>query len=223
MSLLDTITSLYAPHECVGCRGEGAVLCAGCQEGLSPAVRRCYRCHAADAESKTCSDCRRTSSLSRVQAACRYEKSAKDALWRLKFGNARSAANDIARTMAPLLEKLTDQNAIVVHIPTATSRVRMRGYDQAALIARACARQAELQHASLLRRVGQQRQVGLRREERLSQLEDAYQIRSESSVHKMHIVLIDDVVTTGATLEAAAKTLKRAGAKKVEAIVFAQA
>jgi ComF family protein len=223
MSLLDKITSLYAPHVCVGCGKEGAVLCLSCQEKLSPAVRRCYRCHAADINSRTCKSCRRTSPLFRVQALCRYEGAAKDALWQLKFDNARATAGDIARAMVPLFEQIGDQNAIVVHIPTATSRVRMRGYDQAALIARPAARNAKLRHIPLLMRLGQQRQVGLRRSDRLSQLENAYQIKNAALVRGAHIVLVDDVVTTGATLEAAAKILRMAGAKKIEAIVFAQA
>lgn len=223
MSFIDKITSLYAPHECVDCEKEGAVLCISCQKKLSSAVCRCYRCHAAVPDGRTCAGCRHTSSLFRVQAACRYEKAAKDALWQLKFGNARAAAVDIAQVMQPLLEQFRGQNVVVVHIPTATSRVRMRGYDQAKLIARICARYTKLRHAPLLMRMGQQRQVGLRREQRLSQLENAYQVRNEASVRGAHIVLVDDVVTTGATLEAAAKTLKQAGARKIEAVVFAQA
>lgn len=157
-----------------------------------------------------------------VQVACRYESGAKDALWQLKFGNARMASVDVATAMEKTFENI-DKNAIVVHIPTATSRVRMRGYDQAALIARACARSASLRHISLLMRLGQQRQVGLKRSERLSQLENAYRVKNPGIVRGAHIVLIDDVITTGATLEAAAKTLKQAGAKKIEAVIFAQA
>lgn len=223
MSFIDTITSLYAPHQCVGCGAEGAVLCASCQEKMPPATRRCYRCHAADNDSRTCKSCRRTSPLLRVRATCRYEKAAKDALWRLKFGNARAAAADIARITAPVFDELRGRKVIVVHIPTATSRMRMRGYDQAALVARLCARQAKLRHVPLLIRLGHQRQVGLSRRERLSQLENAYRIKNNAQVRDAHIILVDDVVTTGATLEAAARTLKAAGAKKVEAVVFAQA
>lgn len=223
MSFIDKIISLYAPHECVGCKNEGAILCLSCQKKLSPAVRRCYRCHAADTSSRTCKNCRRTSALFRVQAVCRYEKTAKDALWQLKFGNARAAAADIAHVIQPVSESIKGQNVIVVHIPTATSRVRIRGYDQAKLIAQMVACRAQLRHTSLLMRLGQQRQVGLHRDQRLSQLENAYQVRNADGVRGAHVVRIDDVVTTGATLEAAAKTLRAAGAQKIEAIVFAQA
>jgi len=158
-----------------------------------------------------------------VRTACRYENAAKDALWQLKFGNARAAAANVAQVMQPLFEELGGQDVVVVHIPTATSRVRMRGYDQAKLIARICARRTRLRYAPLLIRLGQQRQVGLRREERLSQLENAYRVRDSHHIRGAHIVLVDDVVTTGATLEAAARALKRGGAQKIEAIIFAQA
>lgn len=223
MNILDKITALYAPHECVGCQREGAVWCLACRPSAPQAVRRCYRCKAADPDNLTCKACRRSTPLTRVQASTRYELTAKAVLWQLKFGRMRAAATEIAAFMQPSFEKLKGSEVIVVHIPTATSRVRMRGYDQAKLIARACAGRAGLRHASLLMRTGQERQVGVRRSQRLTQLENAFRIKNPVLVKGAHIVLVDDVVTTGATLEAAAKVLKAAGAKKIEAIVFAQA
>ena len=223
MSILERIVELYAPHECLGCGREGATLCTSCRSGVVSSVKRCYRCHRADAESRTCANCRRHGGLLRVQAACRYEGTAKDALWRLKFGRAKAASRDIAALIVPALSECKKAEAIVVHIPTATSRVRQRGYDQAALIARSAAQTAGLRHAPLLLRRGQQRQVGLRRQQRLSQLDGAFQVRNPDTAKGAYVILVDDVVTTGATLEAAAKTLKKAGARHVEAVVVAQA
>jgi ComF family protein len=146
----------------------------------------------------------------------------KAVLWLLKFGRMRAAAAELTLCMSAAFETI-EKDAIVVHIPTATSRVRERGYDQAQLIAKACARHAKLRYISLLMRLGQERQVGVRRSQRLRQLEAAFRVKRPELVQGAHIILVDDVVTTGATLEAAAKVFKAAGAKKVEAIVFAQA
>ena len=107
--------------------------------------------------------------------------------------------------------------------PTATSRVRQRGYDQAKLLARALARQAGLPYLDCLARVGQTHQVGATREQRLRQLQAAFRVRRPNAVRSAYLLLVDDVSTTGATLELAATILKSAGARRVDAIVFAQA
>ncbi|HEU4984777.1 MAG TPA: phosphoribosyltransferase family protein, partial [Nitrososphaera sp.] len=201
---------------------EGSVLCQPCRSDMKKAVARCYCCHKAAEGNFTCRACRRRSPLIRVQAAHRYEDKAKAVVWRLKFDRAKAAHADVAASMAPLFKELSAE-VIITHIPTATSRIRRRGYDQASLIARACAQQARLSYTPLLLRQGQQRQVGAKRQERAQQLAQAFLPLRVSRITGAHIVLVDDVITTGATLEAAAKTLQAAGAKSVEAIVFAQA
>lgn len=216
--------NILAPHTCVGCGDEGSLLCASCSGGLRRAVARCYRCHKVTEASKTCQNCGRQTKLARVRALTAYEQSAKDLVWRVKFGRAKAGAAEIGRLLAPLLnESGRAENIILVHVPTATNRVRRRGYDQATLIVRTLARATGLPHATLLTRVGQQRQVGGSREKRREQIKNAFRARNSRIIQDAHVILVDDVVTTGATLEAAAATLKSAGARKVEAIVFAQA
>jgi len=115
------------------------------------------------------------------------------------------------------------ENTIVVPIPTATSRVRERGYDHARLMGRDIANSNNLRLVTGLSRLDQARQVGAKRDVRLSQLKGAFRVSQRRLIVGAHILLVDDVLTTGATLEEAALTLKMAGAKKVDAIVFAQA
>lgn len=123
--------------------------------------------------------------------------------------------------MAALLPQF-EPGFIIVPVPTATSRVRQRGYDQATVLARRLARKQRLPYARLLARLGQAHQVGAGRAERVSHLKDAFRAIRVAHIQGAHILLIDDVCTTGATLESAARTLRAAGAKRVDALVFAQ-
>lgn len=221
--MFESIVAWYAPHVCIGCNRPGDLLCLGCQEGLPAATSRCYRCRALAESGRTCAACRRQSPLYSVRVVTDYEGVSKDLVRKFKFDGARAAARPIARTMNTLLSD--DQGLLVlVPIPTASSRRRHRGFDQARLIARELAAQSAFDYSPLLGRLGQTRQVGSTRHQRLLQLTHSFYVRgSAKRVTGQHIILVDDVMTTGATLEAAAATLKAAGARRVEAIVFARA
>lgn len=221
--MFETIVAWYAPHACIGCNRPSNLLCLVCQDGLPAAAERCYRCRALSESGRTCRDCRRQSPLYSVRAATSYDGVSKDLVRKFKFDGARAAAVPIARVMNKLLG-VGDEAALLVPVPTASSRRRLRGFDQSRLIVRALAEGSGLGYASSLGRSGQARQVGSTREQRLSQLAHSFYVRGNTSkVAGRYVILIDDVMTTGATLEAAAATLRAAGAKRVEAIVFARA
>jgi predicted amidophosphoribosyltransferase len=264
MSIVDRLVSQLAPHDCLGCGAEGHLLCDACAGQLRPAATGCYRCRTAGADFATCLDCRDSSGLWQVRAAVVYERLAKDLVWRLKFAHAQAAARQMAALMRPLLLAHHDSTAgqpllsvrqpssagfLIVPVPTATTRARQRGYDQARLLARELARSVRRPYADsyaytdrsvyiadgahiayspspiyadVLARQGQAHQVGAAREQRHQQLAGAFRVTKPRRIAGARILLIDDVVTTGATLEAAAVTLRAAGAHHVEALVFAQ-
>lgn len=145
-----------------------------------------------------------------------YSGYAKSLVWKLKAGSARAAADEVA-SLLPLIDC-----DIVVPVPTASSRVRQRGYDQAVLIAKAYARRHRLPCSKHLVRQSQTRQVGASRAQRLAQLNRAFRVVNKKDLAGQRVILVDDVMTTGATLEVAARLLKAAGAKSVDAAVFAQ-
>src|SRR6185312_17317740 len=87
--MFDALLSLIAPHICVQCGIEGTLWCEACRASAPLAVERCYKCHALSARGRTCVSCRRASPLYGVQAATRYENSAKRLIWRFKFERAK--------------------------------------------------------------------------------------------------------------------------------------
>ncbi len=149
-----------------------------------------------------------------------YASAAELAVESFKFNSNRLAGEFMAAKMAQNLAKL--QNYLIVPVPTATTRIRQRGFDHTKLLAREISKIHKTEYLNVLRHEGQARQVGSTRRQRLKQAENSYRVKKPNSVAGRDILLIDDVTTTGATLQAAAKVLRKAGAKKVNALVFAK-
>lgn len=223
MNVLERAITLLAPHHCLGCGVEDTLLCEQCATGITGLVPpRCYRCHAVTQQSKVCPNCRRKVSLLRVWVAAEYNGLAKDLLYKLKFERAVSASTIVAGLLdetLPLLPKGT----VVTYVPTTNSRVRLRGYDQSKCIAKQLAFRRKLVFEELLIRRTSSRQVGVDRKTRFEQLVNAFEPKSTTRIKGAKILLIDDVLTTGATIESASAVLMKSGAKQVEAAVFATA
>lgn len=223
MSILERLVDLYAPHICVGCDFEGSLLCNSCRPKLIPQAACCYQCHSPSRLGRTCPACRGDGRLLSVNCATSYAGLSKDLLWALKFDRAQAAADIIGSILAATYTANTPKDALIVPVPTATKRIRKRGYDQAVLIARSFARHTGCQYASLLIRHGSQEQKGAGRQQRHQQLRGAFQVKNSAKVANRRIILVDDVITTGATLEQASSVLTASGARAVAALVFAQA
>ena len=220
--IIEHIISYLAPHACISCRTEGPLLCQQCIGALPNAQHDCYRCGATTATSGICADCRPKTPLASVTARTTYQGLAKDLLWKLKFDRAVAAAVPIALACAAIAPTASS-DLIITHVPTATNRVRQRGYDQSWHVARNVAKYLGKPAYPLLGRVGTARQVGADAATRKTQLGNAFRPRNSRHTANAHILLIDDVITTGASLEAAANILHSAGASRIDALVFAQA
>jgi len=140
----------------------------------------------------------------------------------LKFERTSGAAADIASALVARFA-LSEYGSIITYVPTAPLRIRTRGYDQAALIARATARKAGLPFYALLGRSSNNRQVGKDRAVRKQQMQQAFYARKPGIIANRDVLLVDDVITTGSTCEAAAARLKKAGARQVTLLAFALA
>jgi ComF family protein len=138
-----------------------------------------------------------------------------------KFERVRAAYASLAAAMRDTLPH-SGEPLVVVHIPTASTHARQRGYDHARLLGREVARLQGWRHLDALRRRHNLRQVGASRAKRQRQAEDAFELRTARGLAGARVLLIDDVTTSGATLTAAARILKQAGAACIDAVVVAK-
>lgn len=221
MLSFDNMFGMLAPHRCLGCGVEGSVLCDKCIElAGEPVVPRCAGCHRLSAGYRTCKSCRSWLEPYAVVVTTSYEGIYEQLIKSLKFEVKRQSARPIARLMAELIPDGDD--IVLCPLPTASARIRARGFDHTKLITKYFAEYSGLEKKEYLGRKSNVRQLGSTRSQRLEQMENEFYVRPGQQVAGKNILLVDDVVTTGASLSAAAKTLKKSGAKRVTAIVFAQ-
>lgn len=183
--------------------------CAGCGEPGSPAI--CGACLGALRPAPALAP---PLHLDSCTAALDYD-SARSLVTSLKNGQRRDLTGWLADRMVERLQPPPD--AVVTWAPTAPARRRARGFDQAEVLARAAARRWGLPCRALLRRSGGTPQAGRSAGERRGNPSFAV-----SGAAPVTVVLVDDVATTGATLTAAARALRSAGAVTVVGVVAAR-
>ncbi len=218
--LVERLIRIIAPAQCVGCGAEGGHLCAGCATTITRKRPTCPRCNRISAGGRTCQVCRHHTKLAGAIVAAHYDDAAKGLIARLKYEQAAAAAEALVGLLSPLLP--AGAFDIVTWVPGGPSHYRRRGYHQAELIARRLAAHAGLPATALLGRLETGSQVGLSRAERLRQVTGTFVTRSPNLITGQRVLVVDDVLTTGATLSEAAAVLKSAGAKSVWAAVAAK-
>ena len=156
----------------------------------------------------------------------RYEGAVRKAIHRYKFGGQAVYAVPFGKRMARCLREERDPaHFLVTWVPLSEKRLKQRGYDQARLLAEELMKELGLDPPqSLLRKIRNTRAQSSLTEEkdRRANVKGAYEVIDSSLVRDAHILLVDDVVTTGATLTACAAELRKAGAAEVSATTLAR-
>lgn len=162
----------------------------------------------------------------RARAVAAYDGSARQLVHRLKYGDRLEAAPFMARMMGRAGRQLVEQASLIAPIPLHWRRAFFRRFNQAAELARPLARQAGATFApEIIQRVRPTRhQVGLTARQRKANVRRAFGVpdRAREQLFGRRVLLVDDVLTTGATVNAAARVLRKAGADRVDVLVFAR-
>jgi ComF family protein len=174
-------------------------------------------------DASTCGAClAKPPRIARTRAAVAYDDLTRGLAIRLKYGRKVAIAQTMARFMAPLVE--CDPNSILMPVPLHRTRLWRRGFNQSALVARALSRRLKLRSEPLaLRRTRRTPPLkGMSMLQRRRTVAGAFRVDDRAAVAGKTVILIDDVLTTGSTAEACARTLQRAGAARVELITWAR-
>ena len=220
-ALLD---ALY-PLECAGCGGSSKIICDRCVEDLPLLVPPYCRVCAAYSDFELCQACASSGRrFDGVRAPYRYEGSIRQAILALKYGGIKAAAPQLGDMLAEYLESNPLPGDLMAPVPMHTSRRRERGYNQAELLARRVAGRCDVPYyGDLLARTRQvDPQAGMTSAvSRATNVADSVVVVRPSQVHGRRIILVDDVATTGSTLNACAAALKDAGAASVWCLTLA--
>ena len=208
------------PPRCLLCGGAGSGgrdLCAACARELPRNEPCCPRCGLAlSTAAPLCGRCLKR--LPAFEAACvpyRYAYPLDRVVSRFKFGSDLAAGALLAALLGDALAERGDGCDLIVPMPLSRTRTIERGYNQALELARPVAKRLgiELAPTGLARTRETSPQTGLDRAERRRNVKGAF--AASAAVRGHSVALVDDVVTTGATANAAARALMRAGAKRV--------
>jgi predicted amidophosphoribosyltransferase len=187
-------------------------VCPGCGTTAEPVCARCAATLVSAPEAPP------PPGVDAWAAAFAYAGVARELVARLKYRNARAASGWLAAATARAALTLDLSGAVVTWVPTTPGRQRRRGFDHAELLARATASELGLPVVELLRRLPGPAQTGRPRSER--RVGPRYAPRGRRI--PASVLLVDDVSTTGATLSAAAATLRAQGARNVRAVTVAR-
>jgi len=234
--LLEAAVSLLYPSVCTICGrsvGAGEYLCDQCEAKTVRIVAPfCQKCsepfEGAITSAFTCANCaHRTIYFDAAVAAYRGRGIVRQMIHEFKYGRQIHLRHLVARWLHAALddERLCGRRFdVIVPVPLHPARQRERGFNQASLLAELLSAQTSIPAKPVLERIRYTTtQTALDRSERMENLHNAFRLRKNADVRGLRVLLVDDVLTTGSTLNECARLLKRAGALSVHAATAARA
>jgi len=227
--MINKILNILFPETCPVCQGPAkehaiAPICAHCWQTVSPykgpACVRCGKPLVSDV-STTCGECLHDEpAFTSSRSFGLYEGALKKAINLLKYHNVKRLSRPLSDIITSVKKPAVDA---VVPVPLYEKRLRQREYNQSALLAKYSAESLGI--AVILNCLVKTRdtvpQVGLRSQDRRKNIKNAFTVRKRELIKGKNIMLVDDVVTTGATVRECSRVLKKAGAENIYVITLA--
>ncbi len=211
------------PAYCLGCGASGTLLCQPCGVTLHHPPTKCLLC-TRPILGGICRDCAQKTSLERIDAYAPYRNPLARALvGHMKYQFEYALAHPIGDVLASIVGSLTP-NTLLVPIPLHKKKLRERGFNQSALIARHIGDTIHIPvdtSGSFLRTIYTPPQARTAtKKERKEHLKSAFSVIDPHPFFGKHIVLVDDVITSGATIREAARALKQASPASIRVLAF---
>ena len=230
------ILDIIFPISCIGCGKASEWLCRTCLTSVGISEKQvCPICREQTSKGSVCNECMDSSALSGLLVATSYDNQLiQNAIHALKYNFIQEVAFPLAKQLIAILNKVDNpaikailknpENVIVTAVPLHPKRKLERGFNQAALLARIIADHYSLHYLpNLLQRERYtEMQANLDKQNRITNMHNAFRIKKDFKKSKKNVILVDDVATTISTLNECAKALKNNGHRAVWGIVVAR-
>ncbi len=224
-NLVDTLINFVFPRRCVSCHTVSDFICDRCRElTVFPEGQLCVQCRRPSIGGFTHTICSRPFSADRLISLLKFEGPVKEAIERLKYGGVRDLADflvDLGLEYTPEVAYLFGDQSLILPVPIYPLKKLERGFNQTELLSLALGKKLGLEVwlNFLIKKRDNPSQTKLDFEGRQANVSDAFGISGEDRRHRVlagrDVIIVDDVLTSGATLQECAKVVKRNGARFV--------
>lgn len=225
--ILKSILDFIFPTECLDCGAEDELLCKDCFNKIELRnLKQCPLCNKQQPKDKLCPACKETSYLDEIIICADYENEILQKTIRyFKYKYVKDLGAALGQIMINKYKQIKQlPNALIIPTPLHQRRTLERGFNQAELLAEQFADYFDLPilNQVLYRQKNIEHQANLNKKQRLKNIKGCFTIKNIELIKNQNIILVDDVITTGATLNEQAKLLKQNNARKVWAVVIAK-